>query len=99
MHIFDAGCDCRGVTSENSTCNDKICKFECTVNETKCSTIKAMKESIYIWRKKKFCYTHNNISNYYNLLLNSVKKGNQCKEGYKQCGILDNHNNIACYPN
>ena len=33
---------------------------------------------------------------YKNLLETSVKKGEKCKEGYKQCGILDSLDNIMC---
>ena len=35
-------------------------------------------------------------SMYKNLLETSVKKGEKCKEGYKQCGILDSLDNIIC---
>ena len=27
-----------------------------------------------------------------------MKEGEECKEGYKKCGILDSMNNIACMP-
>ena len=33
---------------------------------------------------------------YKNLLETSVKKGEKCNEGYKQCGILDSLDNIMC---
>ena len=35
---------------------------------------------------------------YLSLLDNSAPKGEQCKAGYKQCGILDTVGNILCFP-
>ena len=59
-----------------------------------------MTSQIYIWRKKIYCTTtDNNWTNYYTLLNYTIKNGTQCYKGYKQCGILDNHDNIGCFPN
>ena len=51
------------------------------------------------WRGKQFCSKRRpNPISYSYLLENSVKEGEECKEGYKKCGILDSMNNIACMP-
>ena len=35
---------------------------------------------------------------YLEMINRSVKKGEKCPEGTKQCGILDNFDNVACFP-
>ena len=51
------------------------------------------------WRGKTIYYTPHPLS-YVELLNNyAVPKGEQCKEGYKQCGILDTMNNTICLEN
>ena len=51
------------------------------------------------WRGKQICSKRRtNPLDYLTMLENSVKEGEECKEGYKKCGILDSMNNIACMP-
>ena len=52
---------------------------------------------IFVWKGKKL-YTNKSEMSYLSLINNSVSKGEQCKEGYKQCGILDTVGNILCFP-
>lgn len=55
-------------------------------------------EAIYTW-KEIFFYSpsiDNDKYKYSTLIKNSVAKGEKCKEGYKQCGIIDTMNNILC---
>ena len=52
------------------------------------------------WRGKQICSKRRtNPLDYLTMLENSVKAGEECKEGYKKCGILDSMNNIVCMPN
>ena len=53
--------------------------------------------SIFVWKGKNL-YTNKNEMSYLSLLNNSVPKGDQCKDGYKQCVILDTVGNILCFP-
>ena len=99
MKLYNNGCDCRNIVNEKSKCNNRICRFGCDKEEVGCITIDHMWQSIYKWRNKEFCTTDNNWTNYYILLNYTVKNGTQCYKGYKQCGILDNHDNIGCFPN
>ena len=51
------------------------------------------------WRGKQICSKRRtNPLDYLAMLENSVKEGEECKEGYKKCGKLDSMNNIACMP-
>ena len=55
-------------------------------------------DDIYTW-KENFFYSPSINSDKYkysSLIKNSVHKGEKCKEGYKQCGIIDTMDNILC---
>ena len=53
-------------------------------------------EYLYQWKHTSFCYPES-VYNYTELLNNySVQQGEKCREGYKQCGILDSVGNILC---
>ena len=60
--------------------------------------VKPQKPSaITFWRGKQFCAKSMNENySYYNLLLDSVKEGEKCPTGKKQCGILDTLKNKLC---
>ena len=47
--------------------------------------------------QNKFFYVKSNKT-YFDYLKNSVKQGEDCKNNYKKCGILDSNNNILCLP-
>ena len=77
-----------------------------TMNKTKCFNGKYgpycefhyIGNDIYTW-KEKFFYSPSIDSDKYkysSLIKNSVRKGEKCKEGYKQCGIIDTMDNILC---
>ena len=54
---------------------------------------------IFIWDGNKFCVKNKKELKYENLIRNSVEYGNECKIGYKKCGILDSNNRILCLEN
>ena len=94
------GCNCIGIELPESTCKNKICRRECRQGETKggCTKIDPIAPiKITNWKGKEFLSTVLDSSyNYSSLLSHSVKKGEECKEGYKKCGILDTMNNVMC---
>ena len=51
---------------------------------------------IYIWDGNKFYINNNKEIKYESLLRNSVDFNEECKFGFKKCGILDTNNRIMC---
>ena len=54
---------------------------------------------IYIWDGNKFCVKNKKELKYENLIRNSVEYGNECKIGFKKCGLLDSNKRILCIEN
>ena len=94
-----SGCDCRGIFSENITCENMICRYQCDDNQTlaNCTEIDPVSFNIKTWRKKQFLASDVKYS-YLEMINHTVKKGKKCPEGTKQCGILDNFDNVGCFP-
>ena len=94
------GCNCIGIDLPESACKNQICRRECRQGETKggCTKIDPISPiNITNWKGKEFLSTVLDSSyNYTTLLSHSVKKGEECKKGYKKCGILDTMNNVMC---
>jgi hypothetical protein len=99
------GCDCLGIRSSRVSWNrrNKLNRGSCSINETRagCGSVRSIPQTNYtFWRSKQFCSKEpietNNELKYLDYLKNSVKKGEPCSEGYKQCGILDTLNNVLC---
>ena len=92
------GCDCRGIRASNIKCKNKICRGSCGRNETRagCKKIRgANPENLTIWKNMSFI-KRKNKGTYLDYLKDSVPKGSNCSEGFKQCGILDSLGQILC---
>ncbi len=97
----DEGCDCNKNLDEIDL--KLLYKRKCTSNEKKkyCKKIKSIDDkSLKIYKGKRFCFLSEDINEltYSDYLKNSVNKNENCKEGFKQCGILDSFNNKLCLP-
>lgn len=61
-----------------------------------CSYYKKKSVDISKWRGTQL-YGVQSLESYFYLLYNcTAPKGGKCKEGYKQCGVLDSYGNILC---
>ena len=97
-------------TNEGCDCNKNSKKFDlkllykrkCKGNEKKnCKKIKSIDDkSIKIYKGKRFCILSDEINElkYSDYLKYSVNQNEKCKNGFKQCGILDSYNNKLCLP-
>ena len=101
----EAGCNCLGKTDSHISYSrrNKINKGLCSDNETSyggCGIIIGIsKVSLQIYEGIRFCFNEDSsiVKHGYKYYLdNSVPFKSKCKEGYKQCGILDNLNQILC---
>ena len=101
----EAGCNCLGKTDSHISYSrrNKINKGLCSDNETSyggCGNIIGIsKVSLQIYEGIRFCFNEDSsiVKHGYKYYLdNSVPFKSKCKEGYKQCGLLDTLNQKLC---
>ena len=101
---FSQGCACLNLTYEYKQANKEIVfKGKCNKNNTLNGCISISNYSsvnLTKWHDKEFCCRKYNekTSGYKNYFKNSVFKEENCTEGYKKCGKLDDMDNYLCLP-
>ena len=96
------GCTCVGL----SYFDGQIFREQCDSNHTSlgCKTIKENPSiNLYLWEKGKFCSKKYNVKDsklkgYFYFLNNSVLENENCQNGFKRCGKLDDMGNYLCLP-
>ena len=103
-----SGCSCVGIKDYpyEQEHKEEVIQEACNLNQTrnKCKPIQSFdKINLFNWKNGVFCskyYNQTEIgSGYLSLLNNSVYQNEECKEGYKKCGKLDDNGNYLCIPN
>ena len=101
------GCSCVGVSGYHYKQSGKyiVNPKQCTRNQTRngCKKVPPTKsQNLEYWIEGKFCskyYSINSkIKGYLYFLNNSVLKNEECQNGYKKCGKLDDMENYLCVP-
>ena len=100
------GCSCVNVKEYNEyqTNKEEVFPDKCNYNQTMngCELLnKVQRLKLYNWKNGRFCsklYNIKKINGYLYFLNDSVLENESCKEGYKKCGKLDNHDNYLCFP-
>ena len=98
------GCACLNLTYEYKQTNKEIVfRGKCSKNNTLNGCISISNYSsvdLKIWHSKIFCCKRysDETSGYKKYFKNSVLKGENCSEGYKKCGKLDDMDNYLCLP-
>lgn len=98
------GCACLNLTYEYKQANKEIVsRGKCNKNNTLNGCISISNYSsveLKKWHSNSFCCKRydDKTSGYKNYFKNSVLKGENCKEGYKNCGKLDDMDNYLCLP-
>ena len=104
---FKDGCSCVNLERYNKKDNKKylVAPRRCPVNKTAnhCRKVPGSRsQNLEYWEKGKFCSKYYNISSglkgYLHFLDSSVLKNEECKNGYKKCGKLDDMDNYLCVP-
>ena len=100
------GCSCINVYDYRDRQSGKyeINPGKCNINQTinGCVNLPAIEEKkIYLWGDGKFCSKKYNkdefkFKGYLHFLKNSVLENEECQEGYKKCGKLDDMGNYLC---
>ncbi len=99
---IQSGCDCLGKSDSHKKYSkkNKIDKGSCSHQDKGCKDISSIsKVSLQIYEGIRFCFNEDSsiVKHGYKYYLdNSVPFNSKCKEGYKQCGILDTLNQILC---
>ncbi len=97
------GCDCSGISNRKLSSNmkNKISRTKCGVEASRvgCKRILKINETnFYKWNGKTFCTGNYKEMKYVNLVKMTVKNGEKCNEGMKQCGIIDTIGQVLCLP-
>ncbi len=102
---IQSGCNCLGRHDSHIEYSrrNRINQGSCSRNETyygRCEDISRIsKVSLKYYEGIQFCFNEDSSivkQGYKYYLDNSVPFNSKCKEGYKQCGLLDNLNQILC---
>lgn len=93
---MNEGCDCSGQSSNpEDTVTEGSCSRFKGSSQKKCKDIPSISNSTYsIWRNQHLCGRRMKNTTYLNLYY--CKKGDVCKTGYKQCGLVDTLENRIC---
>lgn len=89
-------------SSPGCDCQKEIKKGFCNKDDIYCFDIsKTYHKDLTFWRQKSICMIYGKeedltFMNYYSLWKDSVKKGENCRLGYKSCGVLDSTENQMC---
>ena len=96
------GCECIGYYTLSFAAKHYVDRGMCYKRdkEDQCHWLSGFEPSpISKWKGAKFCSKKMSEQySYYNLLEQSVKKGEKCPTGSKKCGILDTLDNVLCLP-
>ena len=99
------GCACLNLTYEYKQVNKELVfRGKCNKNNTLNGCISISNYSsvnLKKWHSNIFCgkkYKKEEINGYKYFFQNSVLKGENCSEGYKKCGKLDDMDNYLCIP-
>ena len=106
------GCSCLNVTYylRYQDHVNEVFPGQCNLNQSSngCEMVEEIKSvELFKWKNGTFCSKHNNkneiegknsLSGYFYFLNNSVRGKESCKEGFKNCGKLDDYDNYLCLP-
>ena len=105
---YKLGCTCVGVYSYHYEQDHKyeVIPEECTYNQTYngCKPVKPIEaKSLRNWYEGSFCSNKydlkdSKLKGYFYFLYNSVLENEDCQEGFKKCGQLDDMGNYVCVP-
>ena len=103
------GCSCIGIKNYpyEQSHKEEVFPEGCNFNQTrnKCKPLQSFEKlTLFNWKNGVFCSKYYNqteidLPGYLYLLNNSVYENEECKEGYKKCGKLDNMGNYLCILN
>ena len=101
-----SGCTCVGIYSypKEQPGPYEVNPGSCSKNQTFNGCIKVPNydsQKLYLWEGGRFCSKSYNpeLNGYIYFLNNSVSKDEDCQNGYKKCGKLDEMDNYLCIPN